>query len=100
MYHGQDLYKAGIDYHATGSIKHGRRITAYYYKLSNGITPEQLQTIRETHPQAHTGHTRAQYAPELTCKVLIIPSKAEMKRQRMAGFNCFSGLTNNGGRAL
>lgn len=81
MYHGYELYKAGIAYHSTGTIKSGRKVLAYYYKLCNPITAEQLQAIQAVIPEVTTGDYRAQYAPEITGKVLVIKSKAQILRE-------------------
>lgn len=50
MQHGLDLYKAGISYHAYGTIKQGRKVQAYFYKLCKPATTEQIAELRKAYP--------------------------------------------------
>ena len=79
--HGSNLYRAGISYYAHGTIKNGRKVRAYFYKLCKPATSEQIAALRETCPQASTGYGYSEFAPEARCAVLIFPSAAELKRQ-------------------
>lgn len=81
MHHGSTLYNLGLSYYAYGTIKNGRKVQAYYYKLSKPATSEQIQALREAFPYVSTGYGYSLYAPELRKSVLIFPSKAELKRQ-------------------
>lgn len=81
MQHGSTLYNLGMSYYAHGTIKQGRKVQAYYYKLSKPATSEQIQELRKIYPHVSTGYGYSQYAPEQRASVLIFPSKAELKRQ-------------------
>ena len=81
MQHGSTLYTMGLSYYAHGTIKQGRRVQAYFYKLSKPATSEQLNELRKQYPYVSTGYGYSQYAPELRASVLIFPSKAEIKRR-------------------
>ena len=81
MQHGSTLYNLGLSYYAHGTIKQGRKVQAYYYKLCKPATSEQIQMLRESFPYVTTGYGYSEYAPELRASVLIFPSKAELKRQ-------------------
>jgi hypothetical protein len=81
MQHGSTLYTLGISYYAHGTIKQGRQVQGYFYKLCKPATAEQLQAARAIFPHMHTGKARSQYAPEICANVLIFSSKAALKRQ-------------------
>lgn len=81
MQHGSTLYTLGLSYYAYGTVKQGRKVQAYFYKLSKPATPEQLAELRKVFPHVHTGQRQSQYAPELKASVLLFPSKAELNRQ-------------------
>lgn len=81
MQHGRNLYKAGINYHAYGTIKNGRKVTAYFYKLDNAPTSEQIAKLKEEFPHVSTGYVCSEFAPEVCKSVLIFPSSAELKRR-------------------
>lgn len=80
MQHGSTLYTLGLSYYAHGTVKQGRKVQAYFYKLCKTATPEQLAELRKVFPYVHTGKSQSQYAPELKASVLVFPSKAEIKR--------------------
>jgi hypothetical protein len=80
MQHGSTLYNLGLSYYAHGTIKQGRKLQAYFYKLSKPATSEQIQELRKNYPNIYTGYAGSQYAPEQRASVLIFPSKAEIKR--------------------
>jgi hypothetical protein len=80
MNHGSFLCSIGVDYFDYGSIKNGRQVRAYFYKLCKPIDADSFRKICEKYPNVSLGHSRAEYAPELTSCVLIFPSKAELKR--------------------
>ena len=80
MQHGSTLYSLGLSYHSYGTIKQGRKVQGYYYKLSKPATSEQIQKLREMFPYVTTGYGYSQYAPELRASILVFPSKAEIKR--------------------
>ena len=81
MQHGADLYRTGISYFAYGTIKTGRKVNAYFYKLSTPATSEQIATLRGKFPHVSTGYGCSEFAPELLKQVLIFPSVAELKRK-------------------
>ena len=81
MFHGQSLYRAGIEYHAHGIIKRGAQTVAYYYKLNKPATIEQISAMREQFPHVTTGYGYNEFSPENRKQVLIFPSKAELKRK-------------------
>ena len=81
MQHGSTLYTMGLSYYAHGTIKQGRMVQAYFYKLSKPATSEQLNELRKQYPYVSTGYGYSQYAPELRASVLIFPSKAEIRRR-------------------
>ncbi len=80
MSHGSTLYTLGLSYYAHGTVKQGRKVQAYFFKLCKPATPEQLSELRKVFPHVHTGQSQAQYAPELKSSVLLFPSKAELNR--------------------
>lgn len=80
MSHGSTLYTLGLSYYAHGTVKQGRKIQAYFFKLCKPVTPEQLAELRKVFPHVHTGQSQSQYAPELKSSVVLFPSKAELKR--------------------
>lgn len=84
MNHGSTLYNLGMFYYAHGTIKQGRKVQAYFYKMCKQATSEQIQKLRETFPHVTTGYGYSQYVPELRASVLIFPSKAELKRKGVA----------------
>ena len=84
MQYGGDLHKAGINYHAYGTIKNGRKVTAYFYKLNSTPTSEQMAKLREEFPHVSTGYGYSEFAPEQRKAVLIFPSSAELKRRGAA----------------
>lgn len=71
----------GLSYYAHGTLKQGRKVQAYFYKLCKPATFEQLQELHKTFPHVSTGYGQSEYAPELRASVLIFPSKAQLKRQ-------------------
>ena len=81
MNHGSTLYNLGLSYYAHGTLKQGRKVRAYFYKLCKPATSQQLQALREVYPYASTGYGYSEYAPEQRASVLIFPSKAQLKRQ-------------------
>lgn len=81
MQHGSTLYRAGINYYAHGTIKNGRKVVAYFYKLTKPATSEQIAAVRDAFPHVSTGYGYNEYAPENRSAVLIFPSKAELKRK-------------------
>lgn len=81
MNHAQELYRAGVSFCAHGTIKRGRQITAYFYRLSTAATSEQIATIRRLFPHVSTGYGFSEFAPENRHSVLIFPSMAELKRR-------------------
>ena len=80
MQHGSALYNIGLSYYAHGTIKQGRKVQAYFYKLCKPATSNQIQELRKSYPHVSTGYGYSQYAPEQRASVLIFPSKAEIKR--------------------
>ena len=80
MQHGSTLYNLGLSYYAHGTIKQGRKVQAYFYKLSKPATNEEIQELRKSCPYVSTGYGYNQYAPEQRASVLIFPSRAELKR--------------------
>ena len=80
MQHGSTLYTLGLSYYAHGTVKQGRKVQAYFYKLCKPATPEQLAEVRKVFAHVQTGQSQSQYAPELTASILIFPSKAQLKR--------------------
>jgi len=80
MQHGSTLYTLGLSYYAHGTVKQGRKVQAYYYKLCKPATTEQLAELLKVFPHVHTGQSQSQYAPELKASVLLFPSKAELTR--------------------
>jgi hypothetical protein len=81
MQHGSTLYNADIHYYAHGTIKQGRKVQAYYYKLCKPITSEQIQELRKVFPHLSTGYGQSEFAPEQRKQVLIFPSQAELSRK-------------------
>ena len=81
MNYSQELYRRGISFYHTGTIKNGRKIVAYFFKLSKPATSEQIAELRKTIPYIQTGYGVSEFAPELRSSVLIIPSKAELNRR-------------------
>ena len=81
MNYSQELYRHGISFYHTGTIKNGRKIVAYFFKLSKPVTPNQIAELRKTIPHIQTAHGVSEFAPELRSIVLTIPSKAELKRR-------------------
>lgn len=71
MNYGGDLYKAGVSYYASGTIKNGRKIAAYYFRLSKPATVEQLNQLKKLYPQMTTGNSYNEFAPEIQSPVLI-----------------------------
>ena len=84
MQHGRRLYALGINYHAFGTLKNGRKVAAYFYKLHTAPSSEQLAKLREEFPHVSTGYGFSEFAPELRRVVLIFPSRAELKRKGAA----------------
>lgn len=80
MNHGSTLYNLGLSYYSYGTIKQGRKVQAYFYKLTKPATSEQIQELRKSYHHVSTGYGYNQYAPEQRSSVLIFPSKAELKR--------------------
>ncbi len=81
MQHGSELYSLGIDYYTHGTIKSGRKVQAYFYKLCKPATSEQIASLREKFPHVATGYGYSEFSPENRKQVLIFPSAAELKRK-------------------
>lgn len=79
-HHGRHLFEAGISYHAYGTIKNGRKIKGYFYKLSSAPSLEQITKLRVIFPHVSTGYGQSEFTPERRKAVLIFPSAAELKR--------------------
>lgn len=69
-----------LGWHADGTIKRGRQIVGYYYKLDR-LTDTDLESVREYWPDAERMKARSEYAPEQVNPVVFVPSKAERKRR-------------------
>lgn len=80
--HGWELYKLGINHYASGTIRNGKKIYGYFYKLCEELTEERLNGLKQTGFSFELGTSSPQYAPELKSRVLIILSMAELKRQK------------------
>ena len=69
------LYRAGVSYHAFGTIKQGKTALFNYYKCDK-VTAEQLATIRQYCPDMQVKGIGATYAPELRSVALCFPKIA------------------------
>ena len=69
------LYRAGISYHAYGTLKVCKTAYFDYYK-SDKITDSQLETIREFCPDVQLQGIRSEYAPEIKGVAICFPKAA------------------------
>jgi hypothetical protein len=69
------IYRAGVSYHAFGTIKQGRAALFNYYKCDK-VTEEQLETIRQYCPDVQVKGIAPTYAPELRSVALCFPKIA------------------------
>ena len=69
------LYRAGVSYHAFGTLKVCKTAYFDYYKADK-ITDKQLATIREFCPDVQLQGIRSEYAPEITCVAICFPKAA------------------------
>ena len=81
MNHASKLYELDISFYAHGTIQQGRKVAAYFYKLTAPATIEQIHKLRAYYPYVQTGFGHSEYAPEQVASVLIFPSKAELIRK-------------------
>lgn len=77
------IYRAGISYHAFGTIKQGRAALFDYYKCDK-VTTEQLATIRQYCPDMQVKVISATYAPELRSVALCFPKVAFYRMKEAA----------------
>ena len=77
------LYRAGVSYHAYGTIKQGNSALFDYYKADK-VTDEQLATIRQYCPDVQLKGTRSQYAPELRSVIVCFPKAAWYRANKEA----------------
>lgn len=69
------LYRAGISYHAFGTLKIGKSAYFDYYK-ADMITDSQLEAIREFCPDVQLQGVRKEYAPEIKSVAVCFPKAA------------------------
>lgn len=81
MYSGE-LYSMGIPFYHASELKEGRKVKAYVYFLARPISDSQREQVKARLPHASFGTTCKEYAPELRSACIIIPSQAELKRQK------------------
>lgn len=80
---GYLLSRFDSGYHADATIKRGRQVVARVY-MCDRVSPECIVAIRKEYPEAHTGKSRSEYAPEMSCPCVVVPTDAEMRRRRDA----------------
>jgi len=69
------LYRAGISYHAFGTLKVCKTAYFDYYKADK-VTDAQLETIREFCPDVQLQGIRSEYAPEIKGVAICFPKAA------------------------
>ena len=74
------LGDADIGYHQNGTIKRGRQIVATVYYCDK-LPDDVFATVKQQYPMAERVGIRSEYAPEMKRVGVLIPSKAELKRQ-------------------
>ena len=71
----RQLYRAGVSYHAFGTLKICKTAYFDYYKADK-ITDAQLATIREFCPDVQLQGIRSEYAPEIKGVAICFPKAA------------------------
>ena len=69
------LYKAGVSYHAFGTLRICKKAYFNYYKADK-ITDNQLATIREFCPDVQVTGIRSEFAPEIKYVAICFPKAA------------------------
>ena len=69
------LYRAGISYHAYGTLKVCKTAYFDYYKADK-VTDAQLTIIREFCPDVQLQGIRSEYAPEIKSVAICFPKAA------------------------
>ena len=82
MLKGSDLYRLGVSYHAFGTIKNKTLTYGYYYKCDK-ITQDQKEAILAFCPYVEFKISSPQYAPEIKNPVIVVLSKAQVKRNKV-----------------
>jgi hypothetical protein len=82
MLNGSDLYRFGVGYHSFGTVKNKTLTYGYFYKCDK-ITEEQKAAILAFCPYVEFKTSSPQYATELKNPVIIVLSKAQIKRNRL-----------------
>lgn len=77
---GSKLYRAGVSYHAYGTIKQGTKALFNYFKADN-ITDSQIVALREYCPDMQVTGMRSEYAPELRSVCIMFPKAAWYRAQ-------------------
>lgn len=77
------IYRAGVSYHAFGTIKQGKTALFEYYKCDK-VSPDQLETIRAFCPDVQVKGISATYAPELRSVALCFPKIAFYRMKEAA----------------
>lgn len=77
---GSRLYRAGVSYHAYGTIKQGNDALFTYFKADK-VTDEQLATLKQYCPDVQVKGIGAQYAPELRSVAICFPKAAWYRNQ-------------------
>ena len=72
---GSRLYRAGVSYHAFGTIKQGNAAMFDYFKCDK-LTAEQAATLRQYCPDMQVRTASPMYAPELKSVAILFPKAA------------------------
>ena len=78
---GSRLYRAGVNYHEFGVIRHSG-VALYDYFKADKATPEQIDALKTWCPDLKMAQSQSEYAPELG-KVLFMFPKAGWYRQQL-----------------
>lgn len=76
----RELYRAGVSYHAYGTITQGKTALFDYYKADK-VTDEQLEALRQYCPDVQVKGSRSEYAPELRSVLVCFPKAAWYRQQ-------------------
>jgi hypothetical protein len=81
---GALLYRLGVDYHATGTIKDEAGALLFDYYRCDAITDAQRQAIAEVVPDVRFFRTSREYAPEIQRVCVAFPKAAYYRQQATA----------------
>lgn len=76
------LYKLGVNYHAHGDLKEGRKIVARWFNADK-ITKEQKAALQRLDDSVYFMSSAPEYAPEIRNVMICFKTQAQLKREKL-----------------